>query len=144
MGFLSQWDRVERVYVDDKYWIDVQACLPSDEYDRIVAAAMKENGDDSAGIGLSMLKEMIYASVVDWNLDDDEGRKFPIDPHTIRSVLRQSPAFVMNALREKVNAGNTRSTEEAKTFPDDSKRGDNGREDQAPYDSEVLAGIRIP
>lgn len=84
MTFLSNYDGVVRIDVGNGYWIDIKECLSRDEkrtaegfMSRV--GAVSDPNDDKKMITRAVpdlpryRDELVIASIVDWNLDDEKG-----------------------------------------------------------------------
>lgn len=131
-GFLSAYDGVERIEFGRGYWVEVKQCLTHAELQLAQAkmGASRQTIDESgrrATVDMNAFEtELIVLSLVDWNLDDDKGEKWPLAPDRARrdSVARL-PGSVASAIFQRCNELNgPQSKREAATFPGEVVGGD--------------------
>ncbi len=132
-GFLSAYDGVERIELGRGYWVDVKKCLSHAELQMAQGKmgagrqTVEAGGRQYATLDMNAFEnELIVLSLVDWNLDDDNGVKWPLAPDRARrdSVARL-PGSVASVIFQRCNELNgPRSKREAATFPDEAVGGD--------------------
>ena len=134
-GFLSAYDGVERIDLGRDYWVDVKKCLSHAELQRTQAKmgagrqTVVATGRQYATSDMNAFEnEMIVLSVVDWNLDDADGQKWPLQPEAARRAsVARLPASVAAAIFQRCNELNgPRSNREAASFPGEGVGGDSG------------------
>lgn len=132
-GFLSAYDGVERIELGRGYWVDVKRCLSHFELQQAQAKmgaarqTVESTGHRHATVDMNAFEnEMIVLSLVDWNLDDESGEKWPLAPEQARrrSVARL-PAVVAAEIFQRVNEFNgPQDKREAAQFPGEAGGGD--------------------
>lgn len=131
-GFLSAYDGVERIELGRGYWVDVKMCLSHAELQLAqgkmgAARQTVEAGRQYATLDMNAFEtELIVLSLVDWNIDDDKGVKWPLAPDRARrdSVARL-PGSVASQIFQRCNELNgPQDKREAATFPDEAVGGD--------------------
>lgn len=125
-GFLSAYDGVERVEFGRGYWADVKRCLTHAEQQQAQAKmgagrqSVNMSGQFSAVVDMNAFEtELIVLSLVDWNLDDEDGTIWPLAPDKARrdSVARL-PASVAASIFQVCNELNgPMDKREAAGFP---------------------------
>lgn len=96
MGYTSRYDALETIELGDGYKVQVKRCLTGDEMDRCRRETMKwrtelvkvpdgNGGFDEqwravlANVDPTLLsKEWAIASIMEWNIDDAEGKVLPL------------------------------------------------------------------
>lgn len=127
MGFLSHYTGVQRIELDHDYWVDVKQCLSVVEKQRAETAlasnpVMDMNGRGSAKLDITAFSnEMVCASVVGWNIDEDDGTVWALAPdRTKRANIARLPAPVFDTIWKTVNELNgPQSKDEKVRFHDD-------------------------
>lgn len=124
MGFLSAYSGTERIALDGQYWVDVKNCLSIQEKNRAERALMTPvvdlNGRGSATVDMVGFRNaMMAASIVGWNIDDDDGAVWPLEPPAVREAnISRLPGPVFDQIWEVVNRLNgPRDPAEAARFP---------------------------
>jgi hypothetical protein len=81
-GFLSAYETPVRIPFDRGYWVDVKPCLSSAEYAPVELALGSRHHISATPNGKVQFSDidqreaqirMLIASIVDWNLDEDDG-----------------------------------------------------------------------
>lgn len=110
MGFLSHYSGVQRVELDADYWVDVKKCLTVAEKQRAESALTSNpvvdmNGHGTAKVDMPAFhNEMMFASIVDWNLDDEDGTKWALAPERIKRLnIARIPAPVFDQIWKVIN-----------------------------------------
>jgi hypothetical protein len=123
MGFLSVYSGVRRVDVgtsDRGYWIDLREHVSQggrEAAERTLAKIITgPDGKPQARPDITSYRQlMVLAHVVDWNLDDDDGKIWPID----LAHVKQIPGGEFDAIWTVVDElASPPSTEEQRQFPD--------------------------
>ncbi len=137
MGFMSAYDGTHRVTIphpDGDYWVELKKHLTHGAAERSVAAlqgleVVDGKARSKADIYRSHM-ERVLASIVAWNLDDDNGQVWPINQQS----LRRLPDSVFDLLFEAVDRSNAPEAKAERTrFPDE---GDGGDSDGDPWAGE--------
>jgi hypothetical protein len=126
-GFLSEYEGTERVELGGGYWVDIKRCLSRAEYQRVqdLLGAGKQTINMSGTRLMQMdvggsQEEMLFQSITDWNLDDENGVKWPLSPEKDkRANIRRMPASAFNdvfAACDELNG--PRAGKEAAQFPE--------------------------
>lgn len=132
-GFLSAYDGVERIDLGRDYWVDVKRCLSHFELQQAQAKmgagrqTVETTGRQYATIDMNAFEnEMIVLSVVDWNLDDENGGKWPLAPErALRQSVARLPAAVASQIFTRCNELNGPApAREAAQFPGEDLGGD--------------------
>lgn len=101
MGFLSPYQGVIRVEMGGGYWVDVKRFLSvadSEAAERVIAQTVRSvTGPDGTvrptfdSVGRTF--EQVLASIVDWNLTDENDQPLPLDhdPEVEKATGRPSP-----------------------------------------------------
>jgi hypothetical protein len=137
MGFLSAYDGVKRISIPHPdpakdYWVDLKSYLSLGATERS-AQALQEmeivGGKPRPAPNVYKHEsERVLASVLGWNLDDDNGTVWPVNMQSVRRL----PESVFELLKAEVNETNRpRTPEEQAQFPaagegGDSEAGDGG------------------
>ncbi len=152
MGFLSAYSGITRVPVGDPergYWVELREVLSQgarQKAEQELMGRQQLNGNDvhMKMDVVSYRQLMLLASINDWNLDDDNGKVWPINVQSIQRL----PGPVFDDLWVRVDKSNApRSAAAQRQFPD---TGDDEREvgsDNAGEPGEVLAqepGVEAP
>ena len=162
-GFLaaSGYEGTERIDLGNGYWCDVKKCLTSAESGRAEAVMIGNhrlgNSGQSADVNSRGYRtEMVVLSLVDWNLDDEDGNKWPLDGNEVNGrtvyspgcLRRQSvarlPEPVFETIFKRVDDLNSpRKGTEAASFPDQDERGDQDGDRTAPGAGQVPDGTPV-
>jgi hypothetical protein len=155
MGFLSQYDGVERIDLGEhegtEYYVEVKKCLSHGESEAaeraLVAVEMEEqkDGKSKAVMTPDMVtntEEMVVASIVDWNLTDSADKLLGLHPEEIlRASVKKLPQAVFDKIAKRVRELNAdRTEEEDAQFPAGGERGAEGGEVEPSDDHQVLPG----
>lgn len=110
MGFLSHYSGVQRVEVGEGYWVDVKKCLTVAEKQRAETALTSNPVVDMSGHGTAKVdmpafhNEMMFASIVGWNFDEDDGTPWALMPDRVKRInIARIPAPVFDTVWEVVN-----------------------------------------
>lgn len=127
-GFLdvAGYGGTERIPLPAGYWVDVRRSLSSPEYEpvqRLLGAGKQSLRADAPQVVIDpsgAMREMLFQSVVAWNLDDPDGTEWPLEPDKAR---RESISRLPNSVLQQVygrcdELNGPRSGDEAVTFPD--------------------------
>jgi len=128
LGFLDSYEGEETVDVGNGYWIKVKKCLTRAEYQKV--QDLLGGGRQTVNISGSRLAsldvgasqvEMLVQSVTDWNLDDADGTKWPLEPEKAkRGNISRLPAPVFLTVYKVCDELNgPREGKEAAQFPDE-------------------------
>jgi len=151
MGFLSAYSSTQRIDVGDGYWIEVRECLPIMDKQRAEKALASSPRVDMAGNGSVSLdtvafhNEMIAASIVNWNLDDDNGQVWALAPESVKRVnISRLPAPVFDQVWEVVDKLNgPRETAEKVRFPEPGVGSDQVGDGGAAEPADVRTGAAV-
>lgn len=134
-GFLaaSGYEGTEEIDLGNGYWVQIKRCISQAEYQRVQdhlgGGKMNVNLNGSRfaqmDVGASQV-ELVAASITDWNLDDDNGEKWPLTPLPAlkASIARlPSPAF-MKVWQACDELNGPRKGTDAVSFPDGPVGGD--------------------
>ena len=138
----------QKVDVGGGYWIEVRECLPIVDKQRAEKALASAPRVDMTGNGTISLdtvafhNEMLGASIVDWNLDDDNGQVWALTPDSLkRSNISRLPAPVFDQVWEVVNDLNgPRETADKVRFPEPGISGDQVGDGGPGVTADVRAG----
>lgn len=134
-GFLSAYDGVERIDLGRGYWVDVKQCLSHAELQQAQAKmgaarqTVEAGGRQFATVDMNAFEtELIVLSIVDWNLDDENGVKWPLQPdRALRASVARLPGPVATQIYQRCNELNgSGSKREAAQFPGEDLGGDQG------------------
>jgi hypothetical protein len=169
MGFLTKTP-IERIWLDDahEWWVDVRMSLSVDESEQAQEALLVtryEETKDRRGATttvmrpemkpLTHLRELVVASVVEWNLTDEDDELLPFQhdyemekktgkPSPLRVSVTRLPQSAFDVISEVVLAANhPMSREETASFPDGVSGSAPNGDDQASDDQEVLRGASL-
>lgn len=153
MGYLdSRYDGVKKVELGGGWWVEIKKCLSVAESEKaeaaLVAVEMEDQGEgkpSKAKVKPDMVvntREMVVASIVDWNLTDERDELLGLHPE---AVLRQSVAKMPQDDYDKIaaavrEANAERSREDEARFPSDGSGSAEDGGDGEPDDREVLPG----
>jgi len=134
-GFLSLFNEPERVVVADGFWVDIKKALTAEDYEaaqRALLGRMTMTGDGlrAEPDTIAYQHELVYRSIIDWNLTDEDGEKLPLTPEASKhKAIRRLPQSVFVDLYNRVNEASTpRSGEAEMRFRSGSEVSDSGRE----------------
>lgn len=124
MGFLSAYEGTRRVPIGDPsrgYWIELREVLSQgakEKAERALSRKISMDGNVESQLDtVAYRQEMVLASIVGWNLDDDNGVVWPINMQN----LRRLPGAVYEQVWKVVNELNSPDdAEERRRFPDGS------------------------
>lgn len=149
MGFLSAYDTVRRVPIPHpdpakEYWVDLRehiSLAKKDQVDRALANNRQTVDQATRQVTIapdyvSWRHQLILAHIADWNLDDAEGKTWPIN----EQYVKQLPSDIFDLLFQIVNEelAAPASKEEQRRFPDGGGSGDPLGEEGRPA---VAAGV---
>ena len=125
MGFLSHYSGIQRIELGNDYWIDIKNCLTVMEKQRAESAlasnpVMDMNGRGSAKLDITAFSnEMVCASIVAWNLDNEDGTAWELAPDRAkRANIARLPAPVFDTVWKAVNELNGPQSKDDKVrFP---------------------------
>lgn len=114
MGFLSAYSGTKRIEIDERYYVVVKECLSMIEKQRAEkalganSATVDMNGRGSAKLDTAAFSvEMVAASIVEWNLDEEDGTIWALAPEPVkRRNIERLPAAVFDLVYMEVNALN--------------------------------------
>lgn len=131
MGFLSAYSGVETIDVGNGYWVKVKTCLAAAEKQRAEKAlgspTIDNSGQRSATLSITdFATELVVASILDWNLDDDNGAVWGLAPDAVkRKNIARLPSPVFDQIYEVVNGLNSpQNPADRQRFPDGGVGGD--------------------
>jgi hypothetical protein len=132
-GFLSLFNEVERVTFEGEYWVDLKKALTVEDYETAQRAllgkmSMMDGKVRATPDTIEYQHELVFRSIVDWNLTDEDGIKLPLNPDDKKhKSIRALPQSVFLELYTIVNASTTpRGRDESKEFRDDGAVSDSG------------------
>lgn len=148
MGFLSAYSGTQKIDVGGGYWIEVRECLPIVDKQRAEKALASSPRLDMAGNGsinldtVAFHNEMLTASIVAWNLDDEDGQVWLLEPdHIKRANIARLPAPVFDQVWEVVDRLNgPRETADKVRFPESGVGGDQVGDGGSAEPADVRAG----
>lgn len=148
MGFLSAYSGTKKIDVGGGYWIEVRECLPIVDKQRAEKALASSPRVDMAGNGSISLdtvafhNEMLSASIVAWNLDDEDGQVWLLEPdHIKRANIARLPAPVFDQVWAVVNELNgPRETSDKVRFPEPGVGGDQDGDGRPAVVADVRTG----
>lgn len=87
MGFLSAYSGTRKIPVGDPergYWIEIKECLSSGDKEKaekaLASGKLIPGQKAEMSMDVSLYRQlMVKASIKDWNLDDDQGKIWPMD-----------------------------------------------------------------
>lgn len=138
MGFLTAYSNTRKVTVGDPdrgYWVELREVLSQGAKEKAEQELMGRQQINGTDVVLKMdvaryRQQMVLASIKDWNLDDDNGRIWPLN---LQSVQRL-PGPVFDHLWSLVDEMNEpRSVVEQRQFHD---AGDDGDQERAGWTGE--------
>lgn len=119
MGFLSAYSGTRRVYADPEgtYWVDLREYVTQGEKqkaERALSQATLVGTSLQARPDIVAFRElMVLASIAGWNLDDENGKIWPVTLERVRCL----PAHFFDELYGIIDELNgPRSTEDQKSF----------------------------
>ena len=130
MGFLSHYSDTERIDVtpvgveDGPYYVVIKKYLTGDEFEAAKRALSSVKIEDSNLTPepdiAAYQRELIVASVIDWNLTDENDQPLPLTPLPAkRTSVGKLPETVLSSLLIKINETNEpRTAAEKLSFPD--------------------------
>lgn len=144
MGFMSAYDGTHRVVIphpDKEYWVDLKNHLTHGATEKSTAAlqqlTMVDGKPCPAPDVFKSQAELVLASVVAWNFDDDNGTVWPINMQN----LRRLPDSVFTLLHRAVEVSNAPDgPQERLRFPDEGPVGDSHGLGGAAFPVDVPAG----
>ena len=148
MGFLSAYSGTRRIDVGNGYWVEVKECLSITEKQRAEKALTTDPTVDMTGRGSAKLDmpafhtEMLVHSIINWNLDEDDGTVWPLTPEPVkRKSIARLPAPVFDLIFEAVNDLNgPKPARERAQFPEPGQRSDPDGDGGAAVAGDVLGG----
>lgn len=152
MGFMSAYDGTFTVQIphpDKAYWVVLKKHLSHGGTERSTAAlqalSMVDGKPVPAPDVFRSQSERVLASVVEWNLDDDNGTVWPVNMQSVRRL----PDAVFTQLHDAIEASNApRPAAEQARFPGEGVSGDPDGDarpaiaDDVPAAAGVLAATR--
>jgi hypothetical protein len=141
VGFLSAYSGTRTIHIDDTYWVELREHLPQgarEDSERALARIEVVDGTAQPAPDIAMSRQLtLLASIASWNLDDEEGRIWPITLDSVRSL----PGGVFEMLWKTADElGKPRTPQEAQRFPDGSIGGDPAGHTGAAQPADVPAG----
>lgn len=133
-GFLSAYDGVEHIDLGRGYWVDVKKCLSHAELQQAQAkmGASRQTVEANrqyATVDMNAFEtELLALSIVDWNLDDEHGEKWPLAPdRSRRASIARLPGPVASQIYQVCNELNgPKAKRDAAQFPGEDLGGDSG------------------
>jgi|SRR5579859_1192397 len=133
MGFLSAYSGTVILRLDDNpqgYWVELKRYLSQGEKEKADTALIngklvpgsKGNQQFEMEPNIGKYRQLIVeASIVSWNLDDDNGHVWPVDLQHVRRL----PAEVFDKIYLAIDGEDPEPTpEERRQFPDERVGGD--------------------
>jgi hypothetical protein len=144
MGFMSAYDGTHRVTIphpDTEYWVEIRDHLSHGATERSTAALQALTMVDGKPCPVPDVyksrAETVLASIVTWNLDDDNGTVWPVNMQS----LRRLPDSVFSLLHDAVEESNKpRPAAEQARFHGEGVVGDPDGDAGAPVDGDVPGG----
>lgn len=132
MGFLSAYSGTRKIDVGGGYWVEIKECLSIAEKNLCERALMSSPVVDMSGRGsakvdsVAFRNAMMSASIVDWNLDEDNGDIWPLFPQAVKDAnIARLPGPVFDQIWLVVDESNgPRERADAVRFPDAGVVGD--------------------
>lgn len=156
MAFEDQFAETERIPLGlhndagEEYWIEVKTCLDHGAMDEAnkhlhkVRGVMDEKGKTQAVVNPdsnSYRNERVFASIVDWNLDEKDGSIWQLAPDSAkRRNIRRLPDKVFRRLLDRVNELNADDPGERADFREEAAGSDAGDRDGSAESPEVPEG----
>jgi hypothetical protein len=111
LGFLSAYEGTQRIDLGDGYWVDVKKCISIVEKQRAEQTLVANptisptTGHGSAKLDTTGFADVLMeASIVAWNLDDDDGTVWPLSPaQKKRDSIHRLPAPVYDQIYQVVD-----------------------------------------
>jgi hypothetical protein len=132
-GFLSAYEGTERIDLGDGYWVDVKKCLSSAEYAPVeLALGARQQVNVNGGRQFAQIDtraariELVVASIVAWNVDDEDGTVWPLTPEKVkRANVERLPHPVREVIWKRCDDlnGPEKPADRAR-FPDPDGSGD--------------------
>jgi hypothetical protein len=132
MEFLDAYDTTERIELGRGYWVDVRTCVlrgDGERAEKLLAQTTVTPDEHRPGRVHTMVTpdtaawrtEMVFASVVDWNLNDSAG-KWALEPEAAkRANIKRLPGPIFDKIWARVdelNKAGGRSPQEQAAFRD--------------------------
>jgi len=143
MGYASSYSTRETITLtNQRYWVVIKSCLSRGELQRaerfLTKAAISTTGTASVEPDVVEYRNaMVTASIVDWNLDDDNGNAIPI---VVGVSILSGPDF--EKIWGRVDELNSApSGDEAAQFPAEGVGGDQGTGGGATEPGAVPPGV---
>lgn len=131
MGFLSAYSDTKTIDVGNGYWIKIKTCLSAAEKQRadklLASPVIDSTGRQEAALDLPAFQnEMVTASIVDWNLDEDNGAIWGLAPDPVkRKNVARLPSPVFSQVLAAVDELNApQKPADRQRFPDGGVGGD--------------------
>lgn len=125
MGFLSAYSGTKNLDVGGGYYIEVLECLSIVDKQRaekaLATPRVDMNGQgDMALDTVAFHNVMVNASIIGWNLDDDDGTVWALTPASVKAAnIARLPGPVFDQVWQAVNELNgPRGRAEQVRFPD--------------------------
>jgi hypothetical protein len=144
MGFMSAYDGTQRIPIphpDKEYWVDLKEHLSHGATEKSAAALQSLSIVDGKPRPtpdvFKSRAEAVLASIVNWNLDDDNGTVWPVNMQSIRRL----PDAVFTLIHDAVDESNKpRPPAEQARFHGEGILGDPDEDAGAPVDVDVPTG----
>lgn len=133
MAFLTEYSGTERVKLSEKYWVDVKKCLSRGEMEiaeKLLTSATltreRAEGNERSVETAGYRTYIVTASIVDWNLDEDDGRIWQLNnDRAKRDNVKRLPESVFDTIHKRVEELNAPVTPEQRgDFREDGPGGD--------------------
>ena len=94
MGFLSAYSGTQKVTIGDPtrgYWVEIREYVSQGDKtkaEQVLQGRQRVNGSDVVmDMDVAGYRQlMVLASIVSWNLDDDNGRVWPVNLQSVRQL----------------------------------------------------------
>jgi hypothetical protein len=151
VGFLSAYSGTQKIDLGGGYWIEVRECLSIVDKQRAEKALASSPKVDMSGNGTVSLdtvafhNAMLEASIVAWNLDDDNGTVWALAPSNVkRDNIARLPAPVFDQVWQVVNDLNgPRERADQVRFPEPGVVGDQVGDGGSAEPADVRAGAAV-
>lgn len=144
MGFMSAYDGSHRITIphpDGEYWVELKKHVSYGATEKSTAAlqalTMVDGKATPAPDIFKSRAESVLASIVDWNIDDDNGTVWPKNMQSVRRLPESVFALIHEAIEE---SNKPRPAAEQARFHVEGVVGDPDGDAGAPVDVDVPAG----
>lgn len=127
MGFLSVYDGTRKVIIDEErdYWVEISEYVSQgakEDAERCISKVVMVDGNAVPTPDITRYRaQMLVASIKTWNLDDEDGRIWPVDLKHVQML----PGSIFDTLWKEVdNKGKERTPQDERQFPVEDLGGD--------------------